>query len=495
MQNNRSIVVTVGGPKLQLLKCRWLLFLSACFVLLFPSQLVSAEESDDTQTVYHVYMGDKHIGAVEDKDVVEELIADKIKENEKEYSHLTLTAGEDISYIEEKSFHPDYNEDEVREKIKQDVDVKAKAQALEIDGEVVGYFKNKQTVTKLLKAYQAKYVDKNTIDKLDEQDNDIGTYQLAKEDKKEALKPGDSRVANISFSKDVSISEETVAPDKVLTKKKGLKLLKKGTLEEEVHHVEDGEVLESIADDYDLSIKEIVKLNPDIDEDSVLQIDQGIHVTAHEPYMDVLVEKERMDEEKISFDKKVEKTDDLYKGEKEVVQKGSDGKEDVHYTTQEKNGEEVDEEETDHHVVKEPKEKIVKKGTKIIPSRGTGDLIWPVDGGSISSQQGTRWGKMHKGIDIAGPNSRTISAADNGVITEAGHTSGGYGNKIVIDHNNGMKTIYAHLDSIDVDVGQTVEQGHSIGVMGSTGHSTGLHLHFEVHENGDLKNPTEYVQQ
>src|SRR5699024_8191581 len=105
-------------------------------------------------------------------------------------------------------------------------------------------------------------------------------------------------------------------------------------------------------------------------------------------------------------------------------------------------------------VVKEPVKKIVRIGTKVIPSRGTGELIWPADGGYISSYVGTRWGRMHKGIDIARPNSRTIMAADNGVVIEAGY-SGGYGNKIVINHNNGMKTVYAHLSSIGVHVGQT----------------------------------------
>ena len=72
-------------------------------------------------------------------------------------------------------------------------------------------------------------------------------------------------------------------------------------------------------------------------------------------------------------------------------------------------------------------------------------------------------------------------------------TSGTYGNRIVINHNNGFTTLYGHLSSINVEVGQVVEKGSVIGIMGSTGNSTGTHLHFEVEKNGSLENPLSYV--
>ena len=81
-----------------------------------------------------------------------------------------------------------------------------------------------------------------------------------------------------------------------------------------------------------------------------------------------------------------------------------------------------------------------------------------------------RWGQFHKGIDIARPYNRTIKAADNGVVVFAGW-DGGYGKKIIIDHRNGFRTVYAHLATISVRVGQTVQKGQKIGVMGSTGNS------------------------
>jgi murein DD-endopeptidase MepM/ murein hydrolase activator NlpD len=105
-----------------------------------------------------------------------------------------------------------------------------------------------------------------------------------------------------------------------------------------------------------------------------------------------------------------------------------------------------------------------------------------------------RWGKMHKGIDIARPSNKTIKAADNGVVVFAGW-SNGYGNKIIIDHQNGFQTLYGHMSSLNAKVGQTVSKGTAIGIMGATGDATGVHLHFEVYKNGSLVNPLDYIHQ
>ena len=123
-----------------------------------------------------------------------------------------------------------------------------------------------------------------------------------------------------------------------------------------------------------------------------------------------------------------------------------------------------------------------------MPSRGNGSFAWPAQGGYISSHMGHRWGRMHQGIDIARPSGFGILASDNGVVVAAGW-DGGLGQRVIIDHNNGYRTVYGHLCSINVAVGQTVPQGTQIGVMGNTGNSTGVHLHFEVLKNGAHINP------
>src|SRR5690625_4069566 len=125
-------------------------------------------------------------------------------------------------------------------------------------------------------------------------------------------------------------------------------------------------------------------------------------------------------------------------------------------------------------------------------AKGNGQFVWPAIGGQITSYQGMRWGKFHKGIDIAGPSDYSILAADSGKVTYAGWING-YGKTIKLDHNNGYITQYAHLNSINVNVGDVVSTGDKIGVMGTTGRSTGIHLDFEVYLNGKLLNPVDVL--
>lgn len=109
--------------------------------------------------------------------------------------------------------------------------------------------------------------------------------------------------------------------------------------------------------------------------------------------------------------------------------------------------------------------------------------IWPAKG-VLTSGYGWRWGRMHRGIDIAGPIGTPIVASASGVVTEAGWNSGGYGNLVEIQHSDGSLTLYAHNSRILVGKGQRVEQGQQVAEMGNTGYSTGPHLHFEVHPPG-----------
>lgn len=109
--------------------------------------------------------------------------------------------------------------------------------------------------------------------------------------------------------------------------------------------------------------------------------------------------------------------------------------------------------------------------------------IWPSKG-VLTSGYGMRWGRMHKGIDIAAPIGTPIVAAAPGVVVTAGWNSGGYGKLVEIKHPDGSLTLYAHNHRILVRRGQEVDQGQQISEMGSTGYSTGPHLHFEVHPGG-----------
>lgn len=128
-------------------------------------------------------------------------------------------------------------------------------------------------------------------------------------------------------------------------------------------------------------------------------------------------------------------------------------------------------------------------------------LIWPSNSTYITSVQGPRTHpvtgeyKNHGGTDIGASYGSSIYAAASGTVTTVGYDANGYGNYVMINHGNGLQTLYAHMSSVAVSQGQSVSQGQTIGYVGSTGMSTGPHLHYEVYENGARQNPENYYSQ
>lgn len=120
---------------------------------------------------------------------------------------------------------------------------------------------------------------------------------------------------------------------------------------------------------------------------------------------------------------------------------------------------------------------------------GSPGLLWP-ETGAIT----TRFSGAHNGIDIAVPDGTPLRAASGGRVTSAGWTTYGLGIAVYIDHGDGFVTVYGHMASASVTPGQYVSQGQVIGAQGSTGNSTGPHVHFTVLQNGRYVNPVEYLR-
>jgi murein DD-endopeptidase MepM/ murein hydrolase activator NlpD len=121
-------------------------------------------------------------------------------------------------------------------------------------------------------------------------------------------------------------------------------------------------------------------------------------------------------------------------------------------------------------------------------TRGTGGFVWPTSG--VITQ---KYWDRHKAIDIGAPTGTSVVAADSGYVVETGWSEYGYGRYAVIDHGNGFQTLYAHLHTILVEIGQSVGKGTRIGSVGTTGNTTGPHLHFEIRYNGVQRNPFGYL--
>ena len=137
----------------------------------------------------------------------------------------------------------------------------------------------------------------------------------------------------------------------------------------------------------------------------------------------------------------------------------------------------------------------VGNGLSRLPSTGDGvspsGFLWPLQG-VLTSGFGPRWGRMHTGIDIAAPAGTPIHAAKAGEVIYAGWLNG-YGNTVVVDHGDGIATLYGHQSRLGSTEGQQLNQGDVLGFVGSTGHSTGNHLHFEVRIDTKPVNPRPYL--
>ncbi len=152
----------------------------------------------------------------------------------------------------------------------------------------------------------------------------------------------------------------------------------------------------------------------------------------------------------------------------------------------------------EEYKVQQEVNKMVAEYERSQTVKGTGTFIWPSAASrKVTSPYGTRLHpifktyRFHSGIDIGASYGSQVLAADGGTVTTAGYSSS-YGNYVVIYHGNNMTTLYAHMSKLYVKKGDTVKQGSVIGLVGSTGNSTGPHLHFEIRKNGSTVNPLDY---
>ncbi len=311
---------------------------------------------------------------------------------------------------------------------------------------------------------------------------------------------GDAVVKSVDFQEDVSVEAGNVKVSEIQSPEKILEQIQEGKEEVKTHIVEEGESFWMIAHNNDLSVDELQKLNADTVPEK-LQIGQEIVLTKQEPLISVVVTKEVTVEEAIAHSTEYKDTSSLLKGESKVVTQGSDGKKSVTYEVKEANGSTLEKSVVKEVVISEPVTEVVNRGTGSIKissrsasnsNGGSGTLAWPLSSNKITSPYGTRSRGFHSGIDLAAKTGTSVYAAAGGTV-ELASWYYGYGNCVVINHGNGVKTRYAHLSAYKVSVGSTVSRGQLIALSGNTGNSTGPHLHFEVIVNGVTKNPVNYL--
>lgn len=282
----------------------------------------------------------------------------------------------------------------------------------------------------------------------------------------------EKRVANNKNATDAKTVMETLLAGKGVTKK---------------YEVKSGDSVWRIARDNNMSIQDIAAVNPGLNIEK-LQIGQLVNLSVSEPYLNVEATVKTTYDENIKFDTKYVSDSNLYKGDSKILERGQYGINRIVKQVTKLNGQEVESTVLSTEKIKDPVTQVLARGTKQLV--GSGKFQWPTNG-SITSKFASRGGS-HKGLDIAAPRGTHIYAADAGTVIHSGWYYG-YGYLVKIDHGNGYETYYGHCSALHVKAGQTVKRGQHIANVGSTGNSTGNHVHFEVRLNGTAKNPLNYL--
>lgn len=312
-----------------------------------------------------------------------------------------------------------------------------------------------------------------------------GEQQENKEEKD--LFAEEDHILNIEFEQNIDIAETYVPKSHIMTLEEAISLVTKEKEENKIYEVVQGDTLSGIAEAYNLTLEELLAMNPDCGEDNYIRIGDRITVTVPEPELSIIVTEQKTYEEDYELPVVYVQNDSMYTTYSNVITEGNKGHRQVVAKVQYRDGVETDVEILAEKVTTEAVARVVEVGTLTPPT-----YIRPLSGGRISSQYGYRWGRLHGGVDYACSTGTSVMASSSGVVVEAGW-NGSYGYTILISHPDGKKTRYAHLSRVLVSYGQSVTQGQVIGLSGNTGFSTGPHLHFEIIVNGMRVNPLDYL--
>ena len=314
-------------------------------------------------------------------------------------------------------------------------------------------------------------------------------------------KPSETNnVISTEIEEKVEKTKVKVNPQELKTIQETLDMLIQGDITVSDYRVEQDDSLWLIARKNNMLTDEILTANPNLSEDSILQLGQVIQLSRMEPFLTVISKGERVVSETIPFDVETKRDNSLGYGKSVVKQAGKDGEKEVTYSYVEENGKLLEKTVIQEKVTIEPVKQVVAEGparpiaVAYSSSRGSGrvpGLIWPIKG-RINSYYGYRNGEFHTGLDIDGDTGQPYVAAAPGKVIIAGW-GGNYGYTILIDHGNGVTTRYAHSSKLAVYAGQQVDQGQVIGYVGSTGRSSGPHVHLEVMTNNKTLNPLNHL--
>ncbi|MBQ3530747.1 MAG: peptidoglycan DD-metalloendopeptidase family protein [Oscillospiraceae bacterium] len=338
------------------------------------------------------------------------------------------------------------------------------------------------------------YIDGEFVGSTDESDNIL---TLLDEYREQYREEGDTE-SKLQFKQKVALVDGVFPTESIMATSE-FKLLLNSEIEGEKYHtVAAGESPSLIADMYDLYMSELKAMNPILEQNPNIYVGQDLIVSKSVSYLNVTSTRREVYTEEVPYTTNYTKSDKYYTTYSKVTKAGVKGEQLVTALVTYEDGVPVSRQVLDAVVTKEPVPREMVIGTKnpiyaVGNASGTSKgFIWPTIGGYVSCGI---WGyKGHTGTDIAGCGyGSNIYASAAGQVVKVKWGNTGYGYHVIINHGDGIQTLYAHMSNIYVKQGQYVNQGDIIGAMGSTGNSTGTHLHFEIRINGQYVDPLKYV--
>ena len=418
-------------------------------------------------TSYAVIVDGQEVGVVADQSVVDQAIQavesrgtqllgyDYQVEGDIDYT-FGLTLKSDLSQERDISqfFYRQLNE----------VSDQLRAYEVTLDGQVIGTVKDETALNTMLDGIKEQYITKYTV--------------------------------SSGFVEDLSV-ETVYAVDNLVDVSQIEEALKANTTGETTYTVVKGDTYNGIAYRNDMSLSDLMALNPNANINR-LMVGDVLNVKEVVPALSVQTTERVTYTEPIECPVETVEDSSMYKGDSKIVTQGEEGEAQVEADVVYVNGYERERTVLSSVTLREPTTTVKAIGTKEKPKTASkGTFIWPTSSRRINSYFGGRKifgsSNYHSGLDIHATYGERIKAADGGTVTFAGY-KGSYGNLVIITHDNGMQTYYAHNSSLLVSAGQKVYQGQAIAKAGSTGRSTGVHCHFEVRVRGTAVNPLNYLK-
>lgn len=416
---------------------------------------------------YQISIGDISVGFIKEAGLERDIYNTAVAQLETaEGAVIKLEPGYDVTSKFARASKKDFvTVDYVISQVKSKMKYTIEASVISVNGVEMGILKNKEDI-------------------------DIATNRILDEYTLE-----NTQIVTKEFVEKIDISKRFVSKTEIINSDDLYKKLTEKKETPQTYEIKSGDSLWLIANNNGLTLTQMLKINPDINENTVLKIGQQLNLVVPKPVLSVKIISEIKYTESIPHSVEYQTDDSQFKTYKQVLQEGKDGTKEVTAHVSYVNGYKEETEIVGEPLVTlEPIVSIIVTGTKALPAKSaTGSFRRPISGGTISSYFGSRWGSYHNALDIAAPGGTTIYASDGGTVKTAGW-NGSYGYLVTIDHGNGFETYYGHCSKLFVTAGQKVAKGEKIAAVGSTGNSTGNHVHFEIRKNGTPTNPLNYIK-